>query len=95
VLAAAIVGRAGVIVTYNLKDFPDEVLKTFGIHAEHPDQFISNLFDLSPPQVATQVKAIRARLKNPPYTVEQLLDIYLKAGLPEVVAGLTSMKDLL
>ena len=95
VLAAAIVGRATVIVTYNLKDFPDEALKPYGIHAEHPDQFFSNQFDLDPPKVASQVRALRARLKNPPQTVEQLLDTYLKAGLPETVAKLRTMADLL
>jgi len=95
VLAAAIVGRASVIVTYNLKDFPQEALSPFNLFAEHPDQFIGNLFDLAPPQVAAEVKKLRARLKNPPLTVDELLDIYLKAGLPEVAAGLATMRDLL
>jgi len=40
VLAAAIRGRADVIVTMNLKDFPDAVLNSFGIEAQHPDEFI-------------------------------------------------------
>jgi len=95
VLAAAIVGGASVIVTYNLKDFPAEKLSPFGIHAEHPDQFISNLFDFSSAEVASKVKVIRARLKNPAVTVEDLLDTYLQSGLPETVADLSSMKDLL
>ena len=95
VLAAAIVGQASVIVTYNLKDFPMDKLKEFGVHAEHPDQFVSNLFDLSPPLVAAQVKSLRARLKNPAVTVDALLDKYLSAGLPETVADLSTMKDLL
>lgn len=37
VLAAAIKGRADVIVTFNLKDFPDEALAPYGIEAQHPD----------------------------------------------------------
>ncbi len=95
VLAAAIVGRASVIVTYNLRDFPTEALKPFGIHAEHPDQFVSNLFDLSAPIVTAQVKQIRARLKNPPRTVDELFVTYLQAGLPEFVADLETMRELL
>jgi len=95
VLAAAIVGRASVIVNYNLKDFPPEILKPFGIHAEHPDQFISYLFDLAPPMVAAQVKTLRTRLKNPPVTVDELLERYLQAGLPETASDLATMKDLL
>ena len=95
VLAAAIVGRANVIVTYNLKDFPDEALKPYGLHAEHPDQFISNLFDLSPPAVTAEVKKIRARRLNPPRSVDELLNTYLKAGLPETVSDLRTMAALL
>lgn len=33
VLAAAIVARAGVIVTFNTKDFPEHALKPFGLEA--------------------------------------------------------------
>jgi hypothetical protein len=95
VLAAAIVGRAHVIVTYNLKDFPEEALKPYGIQAEHPDQFISNLFDLAPAKVTAQVKAIRARLQNPPRTIDELLDTYLSLGLPETVSDLKTMRELL
>ena len=95
VLAAAIAGRANVIVTYNLKDFPESALKQYGIEAEHPDRFISNLFDLSPALIAGQVKAIRARLKKPPRTIDELLDTYLSLGLPETVSDLRTMKELL
>ncbi len=40
VLAAAIRARADVIVTINLRDFPPEALASFGIEAQHPDEFI-------------------------------------------------------
>jgi hypothetical protein len=95
VLAAAIRGQAAVIVTYNLKDFPEEALKPFDIAAEHPDQFISNLFDLHPPAVTVAVRDMRARLKNPPRSVDELLDTFLAAGLAETVAQLNAMKELL
>lgn len=95
VLAAAIAGQAQVIVTFNLKDFPEGALKPFGIVAEHPDQFISNQFDLHPPCVALAVKKLRARLKNPPRTVDELLDTFLSYGLSETVGQLRAMRDLL
>ena len=46
VLAAAILGRADVIVTFNLKDFPAAVLGGYGIEAQHPDVFIRHVLDL-------------------------------------------------
>jgi hypothetical protein len=36
VLAAAVKTPCEVIVTYNLKDFPEEALEPFGIEAKHP-----------------------------------------------------------
>ena len=44
VLAAAIRCGADVIVTFNLKDFPIRSLEPFGIEAQHPDEFVENLF---------------------------------------------------
>ena len=47
VLAAAIRGKAQVIVTMNLKDFPAEVLQKYDTEAQHPDEFILRLIDLA------------------------------------------------
>ncbi|GAB3719440.1 PIN domain-containing protein [Spirosoma flavus] len=48
VLAAAIRCQATIIVTSNLKDFPNDYLKLFDIEAQHPDHFIAYLIDLNP-----------------------------------------------
>lgn len=48
VLAAAIHSKAQVIVTYNLKDFPEHSLTSFGIEAQHPDLFLKRIFVLAP-----------------------------------------------
>lgn len=39
VLAAAIVGHAECIVTFNESDFPPEILAPYQIHTRHPDLF--------------------------------------------------------
>lgn len=88
VLAAAIVGHASVIVTFNLKDFPAEVLKPKGIEAQDPDEFIRHLFDLNPGAVMSAVRAQRETLKDPPYTARQLLDTFLEQRLVSTVAAL-------
>ena len=48
VVAAAIHSGASLIVTFNLKDFPAEVLKPYNLAAQHPDGFIVDLLDLHP-----------------------------------------------
>lgn len=95
VLAAAIRCQAGVIVTLNVRDFPDEVVSRYGISVLHPDAFLAHLFDLKPAVVCTAVREMRASLANPPKTVRELLDDLLKAGLPETVSLLETMESLL
>ena len=95
VLAAAIRCQAGVIVTSNLKDFPQATLSQFGIEAQHPDEFISHLFDLSPAVVCTTVKKQRKSLTRPPQTIDELLNTFLSLGLATTVESLRTMKDLL
>lgn len=95
VLAAAIRCQAGVIVTMNLRDFPEEIVTRYGISVQHPDEFLAHLFDLRPAVVCAAVREMRAALVNPPKTVRELLDDLLEAGLPNTVGLLTAMEDLL
>jgi predicted nucleic acid-binding protein len=95
VLAAALRTRAHVIVTFNLKDFPADYLATFGIEAQHPDEFISHLIDLSPGAVCEAAKRQRAALVNPAKSVEEFLDALAKQSLPETVFRLGEFKHLL
>lgn len=95
VLAAAIKCGASVIVTYNLKDFPAEILKRFEIEALHPDVFLSDIWDLDQAAVLEAVQKQRASLKNPAYTPRELLDTLLKQRLPEIVKHLSSYELLI
>jgi predicted nucleic acid-binding protein len=95
VLAAAIRCQAGVIVTYNLKHFPEKALAPYGIEAQHPDEFVSHLFDLDPGAVCAAVRDQRESLKNPPFSVEELLNEFLGRELAETVAQLKPMQQLL
>ncbi|AIR90676.1 PIN domain-containing protein [Pseudomonas cremoricolorata] len=95
VLAAAIRCNASVIVTYNLKDFPAEVLRGFEIEALHPDVFLSDIWDLDQAAVLQAARGQRAMLKNPPYAPRQLLDTLLKQQLPELVKRLSDYELLI
>jgi predicted nucleic acid-binding protein len=95
VLAAAIKGHADLIVTVNLKDFPAETLDRWGIEAQHPDEFLTNQFHLSPPVFLQAVKTVRMRLKSPPKSVEEYLDTLRMQGLLATVKALESFDQLI
>lgn len=95
VLAAAIRGRADVIVTYNLKDFPAEVLKRYGIDVQHPDEFLLHVFDLAPATVLETVRRIRTNLINPRVDIRDYLKTLDRHGLIELTARLTDFASLI
>lgn len=43
VVSAAICGKAEIILTYNLRDFPVETLAKLGLRPMHPDEFLKEL----------------------------------------------------
>ena len=88
VLAAAIVGRCNAIVTQNLRDFPTEALAPHGIEVVHPDAFLQAQLELEPAIFCTAVCKVRARLKNPPYSVTDYLDTLIRQGLVATVSEL-------
>lgn len=81
VLAAAVVGGCDVIVTQNLRDFPKAILEPFGIETQHPDDFLCNHLHLAPGIFCVAVRKVRARLKNPPYSVAEYLVTLTRQGL--------------
>ena len=95
VLAAAIAGRCDVIVTQNLKHFPDAALAPFEIEAQHPDEFLCNHLSLAPGVVCGAVRKVWARLLKPPYSVEEYLATLTRQGLVATVGELQSFADLL
>lgn len=65
VLAAAIRAGADVIVTFNLKDFPENDLKPYGIEAQHPDDFLTFQLDLAPNIVCACSQAAQGKPQEP------------------------------
>ena len=84
VLATAIRSGSQVIVTENTKDFPVNVLQTYNIEAQTPDVFLLHLVDLSPRTVFSVLEAQALDLRNPPMTIDELLDRLAQSGLPRL-----------
>jgi len=93
VLAAAIVGNADVIVTKNVKHFPDSKLAPFAIEVQHPDTFLIHQRGLNPAKFLECVRRCRSRLKNPPKTADEYLDGLKRAELVVLASELAQDKE--
>lgn len=75
VLAAAIRARCEVVVTFNLKDFPESALEPWGVQALHPSKFLANLYSLNGGLVVQRLHEIGANLGRPvPSIIEGLAE---------------------
>ena len=91
VVAAAIHSGAETIVTFNLKDSPPSALDCYNLGAQHPDDFIVDLFDLHPTSVLQALAEQRASL-TPPRPLTRFLDILFRQGLTQTVSILKDWK---
>lgn len=88
VVAAALQTHAEAIITFNLKDFPDEELSKYGMTALHPDDFIVHLIEINVGAVIEAARRHRRSLKSPPFTATEYLDLLLRQNLPATVSKL-------
>jgi len=72
VLAEAWKTPCEIIVTYNLKDFPEESLKPFGIEVKHPDEFLIDLYHIDGELVVHELHEQGAALRKP-RTIDEVL----------------------
>jgi hypothetical protein len=73
VLAAAVRSNAEVIVTYNVKDFPQTALAPYSITVQGPSTFLGNLYDLNPKAVIQTLEEQAAAIDRPvEYVLERL-----------------------
>jgi hypothetical protein len=88
VLAAAIRAKSAAIVTMNLKAFLPGSIAQYGIEAQHPDEFIGHLLDVSAETVFEAARQHRASLKNPPQSPEEYLEALRRQELFQTVIAL-------
>lgn len=80
ILATAIKTNANLIVTNNLKDFPEEYLKSFGLSAKSEDDFLTDIIDLDHEKAVEAFKEMVLYKKNPKQDEHEVLDMMKKVG---------------
>ncbi len=83
VLAAAIKTNANIIVTDNLKDFPEEYLGTFGLSAKNADHFLTETIDLNQKIAVNSFRKLVINRRNPDLDEYQVLDCLRRNGLKD------------
>ncbi len=84
VLAAAIAGRATLIVTQNLRDFPARALAPHGLRAEAPDALLMRLWLERPDLITTAVAHVVAETERHSGRRQPLRALLRRAGLPRL-----------
>lgn len=81
VLAAAIAGKASVIVTWNLKDFPARNLVAHDVTSKSPDDFLTDLHAAFPEALISSVRSAKHNLRRTIPSVEAFIDVLQHGGL--------------
>ena len=82
---SAVRANAEVLVTFNLKDFPDPRVEGYEIEIVHPDDFLLDQLDLYPKLVVDSMVRLTTLYTTPPVTMEELLEMLIRSGVPNFV----------
>ncbi len=86
VLAAAVRANAEVLVTFNVRDFPEVALKPYDVVAVHPDEFLLDQLDLYPGVTVEVLRQQAASYRRVPNTVPDILVLLERTGVPRFAA---------
>lgn len=95
VLAAALVTRASLIVTFNTADFPASVLAPLHLEAKHPDAFLVDQLSLQPSIVVEAIRQDFRHYLRPPLSFGEYIDSLSLAGIPKTAALLRDLEVLI
>ena len=91
VMAAAIKTNANVIVTNNLKDYPNDYLQSFGLTAKKPDDFLTDIIDLNHKIAMDAFQRMVMNRQSPNLDEFQVLDRLRNTGLSDTANYLHSL----
>jgi len=83
VLAAAIKTNANLIITNNIKHFPNDYLSDYGLSAKKADDFIADLIDLNPDKALDAFQKMVFAKRNPDLDEYKVLESLRRNGLIE------------
>jgi len=86
ILAAAIEAGAGTILTFNLKHFPENSLKPYGVVARHPDDFLCELYVADEELINAVVDAARRNLSKSEPSETEFVDALERQKLVKFAA---------
>ncbi len=75
IVAAAIKSKANIIITHNLKDFPNDYLAIYRLEARSPDDFLSEIIELNPSISVKAFKSLVLNRNNPSINEFEILEI--------------------
>lgn len=82
VVASAYAASANVILTFNLKDFPNDELSRIGLAAQHPDEFLTQLACSRTSATLQAMHQLVQAKQHPPRTMSEELHHLAQTGLP-------------
>lgn len=85
VVAAALKTQAAVIVTENLRDFPEGLLRRLNLETKSADIFIADTIVLDTGRAVAAIRRMRERFRKPEKTADILLLDMEANGLTETV----------
>lgn len=93
VVAVAVKENCETILTYNLKDFPADQLQRFAVRARHPDEFLIDLYWLSP-ETVVQVLHEQGQAIEPQKSLKEVLSTLERSGCPRFARLVEEKLDL-
>ncbi len=88
VLAAAIRGGAGELLTLNIRDFPTNILAEHGILRRHPDEFLLEAFHSKPEALRSVVTDVLERAKQHGIDTSNPRKLLKRARIPRLAKAL-------
>jgi hypothetical protein len=86
VVAAAVAAGATVVVTANIRDFPEVLMAEFGLAVMSPDEFLLGLLGQEEAAMTAVVVKVAAALRNPERSPGDILAALALAGAPGFAA---------